>query len=108
MGTIPLGRSMQIADPVLWTTSSGQHWLASFLACGGPHLYWIDVAQTAKADPQLGGADLLHHRQAAGEPPFTQTGMASSLPITIDARRHLVWVSDKVPFAVGRGVYLGF
>lgn len=108
VGTIALGRSMQIADPVLWTTNSGQHWLATFLACGGPHLYWIDVSQVATADPSSGAQISSTITELLASAPFTRTGMASSLPITIDARRHLAWVSDKVSFAIGRGVYLGF
>ena len=50
VGTLATGRSVYFFDPVIWTTSSGRHWLVSFIACGGDSPYWVDVDQIKAAD----------------------------------------------------------
>jgi len=108
IGTIEASRSLLLADPVLWTSRSGQRWLATFIACGGPNLYWIDVAQIAKADSAVGAQISNTVAELVKAPSFITTGRASALPITIDAHRQFAWVSPAIPFAIGRGQYLGF
>ena len=34
---------IQVAEPVVWTDATGGKWLAFFLSCGGPALYWVSV-----------------------------------------------------------------
>lgn len=108
VGTVPADRSLLLADPVLFTTSSNQQWLATFLACGGPNLYWIDVSQIAKADAAAGALVANTITSVLKNPPYTQSGQVSTLPITIDAQHRFAWVSPHVTFAIGRGLYLGY
>jgi hypothetical protein len=105
---IPGARSVFIADPLLWTTSSGAHWLASFIACGGRGLYWIDLAQIGKVNAEMGRqvAQSIATLEAAA--PYPGSGKASSLPITITHGLQFAWVDPSVKFAIGRGLYLGF
>jgi hypothetical protein len=105
---IPGARSVFIADPLLWTTSSGAHWLASFIACGGRGLYWIDLAQIGKVNAEMGRqvAPSIATLEAAA--PYPGSGKASSLPITITHGLQFAWVDPSVKFAIGRGLYLGF
>ena len=108
VATIPSARSVFVADPVLWTTSTGHHWLASFIACGGRGLYWIDVAQIGKVSADVGRQVTQSIAALQSAAPYPVSGQASSLPITITRGRQFAWVDPSVTFAVGRGQFLGF
>ena len=116
VGTVPPARSILAADPVLWTTASGEHWLATFVACGGDHPYWIDVDQIGKADQATGSAAVQAIAMLEEAAPYTQTGQASALPVKIVngqfawnappgphslvvPARASCWVSDPRPIA---------
>ncbi|HEX7443889.1 MAG TPA: hypothetical protein VF320_08380, partial [Acidimicrobiales bacterium] len=106
VGAVPGGRSLLLAEPVLVTTDTGQRWLATFLACGGPHLYWIQVAQIRQADRNA-GSQVAASIDTALAATTTGTGI-SARPIVIDAKHHFAWASDALSFAIGRGIYQGF
>lgn len=108
VATIPSAHSVFVADPVLWTTSSGAHWLASFMACGGRGLYWIDVAQIGKVNAAVGRQVIQSIATLEAAAPYPGSGKASSLPITITHGLQFAWVDPAVKFAIGRGQYLGF
>lgn len=108
VATIPGARSLFVADPVLWTTASGAQWLASFVACGGQGLYWIDVAQIGRVDKQAGQSVTKSIATLKAAAPYPGSGTASTLPITITDKQQFAWVNPAVTFAIGRGQYLGY
>jgi hypothetical protein len=108
VATIPGARSLFVADPVLWTTTSGAHWLASFVACGGPGLYWIDVAQIGTVDKEVGSSVTRSIASLQAAAPYPGSGTASTLPITITNKQQFAWVNPAVTFTIGRGQYLGY
>jgi hypothetical protein len=108
VGTIPTGRSVFFFDPVIWTTSSGQHWLVSFLACGGNSPYWVDVNQIKQADVTVYNGIVRQITTLLASQDYVTTGHASSLPVVVDADHRFAWKSPKVPFAPGRGEYVGY
>jgi hypothetical protein len=102
VGTISDTAQLQLYDPILWTDSSGDEWLASFIACGGKNLYWTSLDDLQKTDPAAAKTlrgELAQLRKAA---PYTQTAMASLLPIVINSTRNVVWKDKVIPFDVGR------
>ena len=78
VATIPSGKSILAADPLLWTTGSGRHWIATFVACGGAAPDWISVDQIGKADPPTGTAVTQSITMLKSAAPYTQTGQASA------------------------------
>jgi hypothetical protein len=109
VATVNGGNSLFFFDPVYWRTSSGEQWLASFVACGGTNLYWAEVSQIAAADPAGGAAVSTGIKDALGNPPYTKTGEISLLPIKLDDQHTLVWSTTRtLPFPVARGEYLGY
>ena len=108
VATISAARSLFVADPVLWTTGSGAQWLASFVACGGSGLYWIDVAQVTAVNKSVGLGITKSIATLKAAAPYPGSGTPSALPITINAKKQFAWVNPAVTFAVGRGQYLGF
>jgi hypothetical protein len=106
VATVPGGRSLLLAEPVLWTTAAGQRWIATFLACGGPNLYWIEVTQIARADRDS-GAQVANSIALALAAPPSATGV-SVRPIVIDDQRHFAWASGSLSFAIARGIYQSF
>jgi len=110
VATIPVDRSMLAGDPVLWTTGSGAHWIATFVACGGQHLYWVSVDQIGKADAATGAATASTITMLEAAAPYTQTGQASALPVKI-VDGQIVWNAPAGPHALvppARGQLLGF
>ena len=99
--TLPSTASVLIAEPVLWTTNSGQHWLATFLACGGPNLYWIDVDKVAAADKAAGS--LMTSTIARALASQNSMSGVSSQHITISASGQFAWTSAQLPFTIARG-----
>ena len=108
VGTIPTGRSVLLLDPVLWTTSSGRHWLVSFLACGGASPYWVAVDQIKQADAGVYRGIVKQITTLLASQDYATTGHASSLPVVVDADRQFAWKNPAVPFAPARGEYVGF
>lgn len=110
VATIPLSHSILAADPVLWTTGSGAHWLAFFVACAGEHLYWVSVDQIGKADPAAGTEAVRAIAMLEVAAPYTLTGKASILPVKI-ADGQLIWNTPAGSHALvppARGQMLGF
>ena len=110
VATIPVDRSMLAGDPVLWTTGSGAHWIATFVACGGQHLYWVSVDQIGKVDAATGAATASTITMLEAAAPYTQTGQASALPVKIEDGQ-IVWNPPAGPHALvppARGQLLGF
>lgn len=103
VATIPDGDSIEADAPVLWTTSSGQEWLAFFLACGGNNLYWVNVDEIGKVDPAMGAS--VKHSIAVDktDPPSNISGKTSTMPIVINAVGNLAWAHQALPTTVGRG-----
>ena len=108
VGTIPTGRSVLFFDPVIWTTSSGRHWLVSFLACGGASPYWVDVDQIKQADVTVYNGIVKQITTLLASQDYVQTGHASSLPVVVNADQQFAWKNPAVPFAPARGEYVGF
>ena len=107
VATISSGRSILVAEPVLWTGAGGRLWLATFVACGGPHLYWIDVAQIQKVDHDA-WTQITDSITTARQTSPTAAGQERILPVVITAKHQFAWGTDAVDFAIGRGEYQGF
>ncbi len=107
-GVVQPGNSVLIADPILWTDSSGGDWLAFFLICGGNNLYWLSVDQVTKQNPSFGHEVSTAIAQLRTAAPFTKTGMISLLPVVIDGKHHVAWVAPNIEFQPARGQYLDF
>lgn len=102
VGKIGESDEVQLYDPILWTDSAGRQWLASFIACGGANLYWVGVDDLEKTNPAFAKTlrgELAQDRKA---PPYTETAMASLLPIVINASKEVVWKDRNITFNVGR------
>jgi hypothetical protein len=108
VGTIPTGRSVFLFDPVIWTTSSGRHWLVSFLACGGADPYWVDVDQIRQADVTAYTGIVRQITALLATQDYVTTGHASSLPVVVDTGHRFAWKNPAVPFSPARGEYVGF
>lgn len=107
---IPLSHSILAADPVLWTTRSGAHWIAFFVACGGEHLYWVSVDQIGKVDAVAGAEATRAIAMLEVAAPYTQTGRPSILPLKI-MNGQLTWNALAGTHALvppARGQLLGF
>ena len=108
VATVEQTTSLILAEPVLWTTASGQQWLATFLACGGQHLYWIDVAQIGKADPNA-GTMITNSIDLAKSTTFSPTNhTVTTLPIVIGPDDRFALKGTEVSFAIARGELQGF
>jgi hypothetical protein len=103
VGVVSSTDEFYVYEPVVWRDHSGKSWLASFVACGGPNLYWVSVDQVDTKMPSGPGSlssTLAEFRKA---PPYTQTGKGSLLSIKIDRTDHFVFDDPRVTFAIGRG-----
>jgi hypothetical protein len=107
VGSIPSGDSILAAEPVVWTDARGGKWLAFFLSCGGPSLYWVSVDGLKHQNRSVGTGVAQQIAELEKAPPYTQTGTASLLPIAIDGQRQLEFTDAKVTFLVGRGELVG-
>jgi hypothetical protein len=107
-GVVAPANSVLLADPVVWTDSSGGYWLASFMICGGNNVYWLSVDQLLTQNPTFGKtvSDAIATLRTA--PPFTKTGMISLLPIVIDGMHRFAWVAPNLAFQPARAQYLDF
>lgn len=103
VGTIAAIDELQLFEPVVWTDSSGQQWLATFIACGGSHLYWAGMDDLQNVNPSAAKSiknQLAHDRAAQ---PVTKTDMVSDLPIVLSRSGQLDWKDKSIAFAVARG-----
>jgi len=103
IGTVSDTSLLEVFEPVVWVDSTGKSWMATFLACGGPNLYWISVDQADAKIPSGGVLVSALLAQLRVAPPYTQTGRGSLLPMKMDNTRRLVFVDTRVPFSIGRG-----
>ncbi len=100
--TVASGTQLLAAEPVLWTDASGKQWLAFFVACGGPHLYWLDVDQAQGDNPGLvnqiatDAAATRAYTGAFPEHPSVQ-------PFVVKGDE-LAWKNPDIPVDVGRGM----
>ena len=101
IGTVPAGQDILLAEPLLWH-EGGDTWMAFFLECGGPNLYWASLENIKSVSPTT-ATDLSGlFAELQNAPPYTQTHQASLLPVEVKDG-HLVWKDSSVPFDVGRG-----
>jgi hypothetical protein len=85
VGTVPSGQSILLAEPVIWHSGTDT-WLAFFLQCGGPNLYWASLANIEKVSPSAATdlttllADLEH------APPYSKSHQAGASSSTTPDR----------------------
>ncbi len=108
VGTIPVGRSVFLFDPVVWTTSSGQHWLVTFMACGGDSPYWIDVDQVKQADAATYTALSKSISALLQSTDYPTTGQPSSLPVVVNSEDRFAWKDTTIQFSPARAEFVGF
>lgn len=103
VGTVPHGQSVLVAEPLLWQ-HGGDTWLAFFLECGGPDLYWASLSDIRTVSPQTAADISALIAQLEKAPPYTTSHEASLLDVTVDDG-HLEWTAGAaaVPFPVARG-----
>ncbi len=106
VATVASGTQLLVAEPVLWTDSSGKQWLAFFVACGGPHLYWVNVDQAQGDNVGLAkqmATDASTTRSYTGAFPEHP----SIQPVVVNGHE-LAWKNPAIPVDVGRGmVFVG-
>ena len=100
--TVPSGHAVIVAEPLVWRDTRSGLWLAFFIACGGPQLYWASVRVITKADPSAGASVSTLVQQLSQAAPYTRSDRASLLPVVISGGR-LTWADPTVKLAVGRG-----
>jgi hypothetical protein len=101
IGTVPSGQSILLAEPVIWR-SDGDTWLAFFLQCGGPNLYWASLDEIKQVSPTTARDLTTTLSELKGAPPYSQSHQASFETVAIKDRS-LVWTDSSIPFPVGRG-----
>jgi hypothetical protein len=102
VGKIPGTDQLELYDPIVWTDSSGQKWLATFVACGGRNLYWVGLDDLQATDATAAKTIRTQLAQLRGARPYLQTAKASYLPILIDRSGHVDWKDTAIQFTVGR------
>jgi hypothetical protein len=95
VGTIPANYDILVAEPVVWTDGSKDTWVAFFVSCGGPNLYWVQLKQIQKANPEAASSIT---------PLFAVKN--SLLPITI-AAKNFAWKNPQMTLIIGRGEMWG-
>jgi hypothetical protein len=95
VGIIPSNYDILVAEPVIWTDGSGNTWVAFFVSCGGPNLYWVQLKQIQKANPNA----------ASSITPLLSV-KDSLLPITI-ADKNFAWKNPQMTLIIGRGEMWG-
>lgn len=53
VGVVPSHYAILVAEPVVWKSGSGDTWIAFFVACGGPNLYWVSLDQMRQKNPAV-------------------------------------------------------
>jgi hypothetical protein len=103
VGTVAGVDELQLLEPIVWTDSAGQEWLATFIACGGPNLYWAGMKDLQSTNPTAAKTVEKQLTEDRNAPPVTKTDMVSDLPIAITGDGHLNWKDKSIAFTVGRG-----
>jgi hypothetical protein len=101
VGTVPSGQSILLAEPVIWH-SDGDTWLAFFLQCGGPNLYWASLDEIKQVSPTTASDLATTLSELKGAPPYSQSHQASFETVAVKDRS-LVWTDSSIPFPVARG-----
>jgi hypothetical protein len=104
VGTVPQNYAVTVGNPVVWKGSAGDQWIAFFLACGGPNLYWTSVDEIASADPQNAPvSDQIRTsiRQAAPGHPIQLAG------IGINRAKNFYWTHPKLSSNIALGLQFG-
>jgi hypothetical protein len=102
VATVATTDQLELYDPILWTDSTGDPWLASFIACGGGKLYWTSLNDLKKTNPASARSLRTQLTQLRNAPPYTSTARASLLPIVISASGQVLWKDKSIAFNVGR------
>lgn len=109
VATVPQGSSVATSEPVLWATHGGARWLAFFIACGGPNLYWVSLQQLATVSASQAAADQNAINGLLSAKPYQPmtNPRASALPIVIQ-RGQFTWKDPAVQLVIARGQLLNF
>jgi hypothetical protein len=102
VGTVPGLDQLQLYDPIVWTDPAGREWLATFIACGGRNLYWAGLDDLHKTDSLTAAMLRSQLAQLRAARPYTQTAMASDLPLVLGPSGQLRWKDKAITFSVGR------
>jgi hypothetical protein len=103
VGTVAAIDQLQLFEPIVWTDSTGQEWLGTFLACGGSNLYWAGMNDLQKVSPSAASSIKKQLAQDRAAQPVTKTDMVSDLPIVISKSGQVDWKDKSIAFAVARG-----
>jgi hypothetical protein len=103
VGTIPSGKSLLLSEPVVWTGSNGETWLATFIECGGPNLYWASLDQIKQVSSgEAATLSSLIKQLAAVQPPYPKSDQASLVRVDV-VGHNLAWNTSQITFPVARG-----
>jgi hypothetical protein len=102
VGTVAATDQLQLFEPIVWTDSTGQEWLATFLACGGSNLYWAGMNDLEAVNSSAGQSIKKQLAQDRAAQPVTKTDMVSDLPIVISGTNQVNWKDKSVAFAAAR------
>jgi hypothetical protein len=94
VGTVPSHYAILVAEPVVWTSDSGEKWLAFFVSCGGENPYWASLEQISRDNP----------RAASSITPLLKNGTLDPIRISYHG---FVWNGSRLPFVIGRGELFG-
>ncbi len=94
VGAIPSHYAVLVAEPVVWKSSAGKTWIAFFVACGGPNLYWVSLDQLRQKDPD------------AAKNITTLLATEKPEPLVV-SDGHLVLKSRGLSLVIGRGELFG-
>jgi hypothetical protein len=101
IGTVPSGESILLAEPVIWHTDDDT-WMAFFLECGGPNLYWASLNEIKQVSPTTASNLSATLSELKGAPSYSESHQASFESVAVKDRS-LVWTDSSIPFPVGRG-----
>jgi hypothetical protein len=94
VGAIPSHYAVLVAEPVVWTSHANKTWIAFFVACGGPNLYWVSLDQMRQKDP------------SAAKNISTLLATEKLEPLAV-SDGHLVLKSKGLSLVIGRGELFG-
>lgn len=100
VGTVPQNYAILVAEPVLWTDSAGDTWIAFYISCGGENLYWVSLDQLKRGDPN-GAAEVTGMIDQA-----RQSHPSGISPIIVKDGQ-LAWKDPSVTYIIGRGEQYG-
>ncbi len=94
VATIPSNYDVLVAEPVIWKDAHGDTWIAFFISCGGPNLYWASLNQIEHQNPQA----------ADGITPLLVKGDMEAITI-VD--KNFAWKGANSQLIIGRGEMWG-